>query len=121
MSIESSEVECPDCGSALQVVYVTELEQVVAGWTCPECGFVASKKDRFTDSVPLEESEELVMRIEKPLSSEDVRDPLGDVQSEFRARASAQMTPDELWLLIDPDEGSVVDVMAGDHVEDSNG
>lgn len=118
MTISSSDEDCPECSSTLQVVYVTELEQVVAGWTCPECGFVASKKDRFTDSVAVEEPEELVMRIEKPLSSDDVRDPLGDVQSEFRARASSGMAADELWLLIDPDDGSVVDVMAGDQVDD---
>jgi rubredoxin len=121
MAIESSDEECPDCGTCLQVIYVTELKQVVSGWACPECGFLASQREGFTDSVPKPEHREYVLRIEKPLSSDDVRDPLADVEDEFRARASAEMADDEVWLLLDPADDSVVDAQVGDDVVDSEG
>jgi predicted RNA-binding Zn-ribbon protein involved in translation (DUF1610 family) len=117
MTIEESDTACPDCGSNLQVIYVTELRQVVSGWACPDCGFLASEKHGFADSVPKPEHREYVIRREKPLTSDDVRDPLGDLEDEFRARASAQMDPDERWLLVDPADGSVVDSVVGDEVE----
>lgn len=113
MTIEMSELTCPDCGGQVQVVYVTELKQIVSGWACTDCGFVASKRDRFQTSVPLSEPRTLLLRIEKPLSTEDVRDPLGTVEDEFRARASAEMDDDEVWLLIDPEQNELVDLVAG--------
>ncbi len=120
MTIQQSDLPCPDCGHSLQVIYVTELEQVVSGWTCPECGYLASERDDFEARVPQPEEREYVLRIEKRLSSEDVRTPLATVEDEFRARASAEMADDEVWLLIDPDEDTVVDVEAGDDALDGN-
>ncbi|MFT4922537.1 MAG: DNA-directed RNA polymerase subunit RPC12/RpoP [Haloarculaceae archaeon] len=118
MTIETSDVACPDCESQLEVIYVTEREQVVSGWACPDCGFLASKTNRFEDSVPKPEREEYLLRIERSLTSEDVREPLGTVEDEFRALASAEMADDEVWELIDPEDGSVVDVRTGDDTED---
>jgi DNA-directed RNA polymerase subunit RPC12/RpoP len=120
MTIQQSDLPCPDCGHPLQVIYVTELEQVVSGWACPECGYLASEKDGFEARVPKPDDREYVLRIEKPLGSNDVRDPLGDVEDEFRARASAEMADDEVWLLIDSEEGTVVDVEAGDETLDAD-
>jgi rubredoxin len=120
MTIELSDRACPECGSRLQVIYVTELEQVVSGWACPDCGFLRSEKQGFEDSVPTPEHKEYVLRVEKPLTSDDVRDPLGDVEGEFRARASAAMGEDEVWLLIDPDRETLVDIRVGSDVEDGD-
>ena len=120
MTIETSDVACPDCESILQVIYVTELKQVVSGWACPDCGFIASEREGYYDSVPVSEPQEYLLRIEKPLSSEEVRDPLGAVEDEFRARAASEMADDEVWLLLDPADGSLVDVLAGDEVEDTD-
>jgi hypothetical protein len=120
MTIEVSERPCPDCDANLQVIYVTELKQIVSGWACPECGFLASEKHEFEDRVPKPEEEEYVLRTESPLTSADVRSSLGDVVDEFRARASAEMTDDEIWLLIDPEDDSLVDIRAGDDVDDSD-
>ena len=114
MTIETSDRPCPDCGTALQVIYISERQQVVSGWSCGECGYVESEKHRFRARVPKPERTEYVLRIEKSLTSDDVRDPLGDVESEFRARASAEMDDDEVWLLLDPETGDLVDVVAGD-------
>lgn len=121
MTIELSERECPDCESRLQVIYVTELKQVVSGWACPECGFLASKKHGFEGSVPKPTNREYVLRIERPLTSDDVRDPLADVPDEFRARASRDMADDEVWMLLDPSDGTLVDIRAGEEIENSSG
>ena len=121
MTIELSEKECPDCESQLQVIYVTELKQVVSGWACPDCGFLASKKHGFEGSVPKPKTREYVLRVERPLTSEDVRDPLADVFDEFRARASRDMADDEVWMLLDPADGSLVDIRAGEEIEKSAG
>lgn len=120
MTIEQTERPCSDCEEPLQVIYVTELKQVVSGWACPACGYLASETGGFEGSVPKPEKEEYILRIEKPLSSEDVRDPLADVGDEFRARASAEMGDDEVWLLIDPENGELVDVQVGDAVDESD-
>lgn len=121
MTIELSERECPQCESRLQVIYVTELEQVVAGWACPECGFVASEKHDFEETVPQPDQHEYILRIERPLTSDDVRDPLGDVHDEFHARASADLSEDEVWMLIDPEDGSLVERRAGANIDDGDG
>lgn len=55
-----------------------------------------------------------MLRVERPLTSDDVRDPLGNVEDEFRALASAEIADDEVWTLIDPEDDSVVDVHSGD-------
>jgi len=119
MTIEVSDEPCPDCGEHLQVIYVTELKQVVSGWACPECGFLASERDGFEDRIPKASAEEYVLRIEKRLTSDDVTDPCSGVVDEFNARASADMADDEVWLLIDPEDDSLVDVRAGDDVTES--
>ncbi len=119
MTIEQSDRPCPDCDHSLQVIYVTELQQVVSGWACPECGYLDSEKNGVEDSVDKPESREYLLRIEKPLSDDDVRDPLAAVEDEFRARVRAEIADDEVWLLIDPDEDRVVDVRLGDDVEES--
>lgn len=113
MPVEPSDVSCPDCGRRLQVIYATELRQIVSGYACAGCGFAASQKEGLA-SVPLAEPREYLLRIEKPLSADDVRDSVADVREEFRARASESMAPDELWLLIDREEDVVVDLLAGD-------
>lgn len=118
MTIEVSDTPCPECGSDLQVIYVTELRQVVSGWACTECGFLASESDRFRGSVPKPERREYVLRRETSLTSDDVRDPLGDVADEFRARADAEIEPEEVWLLIDPETETVVDAAVGEGVDD---
>ena len=120
MTIEQSDRPCPDCGHPLQVIYVTELQQVVSGWACPECGYLASEKDGIEGSVPKPEKREVLRRIEKPLSDDDVRDPLASVEDEFRARARAEMSDDEVWLLIDPEKETIVDARVGDDVEESD-
>lgn len=113
MTIEVSDRPCPDCGDPLHVIYISELQQVVSGWSCPECGYVESEKHRYKASVPLIEPEAYLIRRLKPLTTEDVRDPLGDVEGEFRARASAEMDPDEVWMLVDPEDEELVDVIYG--------
>lgn len=120
MTIEVSDKSCPDCGEFLQVIYVTELKQVVSGWACPDCGFLASEKHGFEDRIPKSSPAEYVLRIEKPLTSDDVSEPFGDVVDEFNARASADMADDEVWMLIDPEDDSLVDVRAGDDVRDDD-
>lgn len=122
MPVERSEVPCPECGQKLQVIYATELKQVVSGYACPDCGFATSQKDGLA-SVPPGKSSEYLLRIEKPLSTDDTRDPEATVREEFRARARDSMATDELWLLIDRTEGVVVDLLAGEthhDVEDEN-
>lgn len=116
MTIEQTDIACPDCGTNLQVIYVTELKQSVSGWACPNCGYIASKREGFEDSVDVSDTEYL-MRVEKPLTSSDVRDSATTVEDEFRARA-ANIDDDELWLLIDPDTDEIVDAVVGDAVSD---
>jgi hypothetical protein len=118
MTIDVSERPCPECDANLQVIYVTELKQVVSGWACPDCGFLASEKHGFEDRVPKPEEEHYVLRKESTLSSADVRSSLADVVDEFRTRASAEMADDEVWMLVDPEDGSLVDVCAGDDAND---
>lgn len=113
MTIRVSDRPCPECGEDLRVIYVSRLEQVVSGWSCPNCGFVESEKQDFRANVPLIEDEEFLIRRLKPFSTADVRDPLGDVESEFQARASDEMDPDEVWMLVDPDGEGLVDVVYG--------
>jgi len=113
MTIEVSDRPCPECGADLRVIYVSQLQQVVSGWSCPTCGFVESEKQQFRATVPLIEDEDYLIRRLKPLSTADVRDPLGDVEGEFRARASAEMDADEVWMLVDPDSEELVDVIYG--------
>lgn len=83
-------------------------------------GCLASEKQRIEDSVAKPDREEYILRIEKPLSSDDVRDPLADVRDEFRARASSEMADNEVWLLIDPERDSVVDAKVGDDADRSD-
>lgn len=116
MTVERSDRPCPDCGRDLQVIYVTELEQVVAGWACSDCGFTESGAGE-TDSVPLSEPEEYVLRIERPLTTADA-DPRRNIREEFRARANSEIAPGEVWQLIDPEDGLVVDVVAGEDLDD---
>lgn len=117
MTIELSDEDCPDCGHHLQVIYATELKQVVSGWACPDCGFLKSETEQCTDSIEKPQHEEYVLRIEKSLSSDDVTDPFGDVVDEFHSRASDQMDSDEVWFLIDPETEELVDIRAGEDVE----
>lgn len=112
MTIEPSGKACPDCGSELQIIYATELEQVVSGWACGECGFIASNKEQFQGSVELSETEEYVLRIEKPLTSDDVADPRASVLDEFRSRARENAEGEEVWLLVDPEDDTIVDLFA---------
>jgi rubredoxin len=112
MTIEQTDVDCPDCGTNLQVIYVTELKQSISGWACPNCGYVASNRDGSEESVDVTEKEYLI-RVEKPLKASDTRRPSMSVTEEFRARAEGSSS-DELWLLIDPDSDAVV----GDDVPD---
>jgi rubredoxin len=116
MTIEQTDIACPDCGTDLQVIYVTELKQSVSGWACPNCGYIASKREGYEDSVEVSEQEYL-MRVEKPLRSSDIRAEATTVEDEFRARA-ANMGDDELWLLIDPETDEIVDAVVGDAVSD---
>ncbi len=118
MTIEESDIDCPDCGTGLQVIYVTELKQAVSGWACPNCGYIASKRDQFEDRVDVSEKE-LIMRVEKPISRRDVRKSLSGIQAEFRERAK-HMDDDELWLLIDPETEEVVDAVIGEEVSDED-
>lgn len=118
MTVEESDRLCPDCGHTLQVIYVTELQQVDSGWACPECGYLDSEKTGVEGSIEKAESRECLLRIEKS-PSDDVRDPLASVEDEFRARARAEMADDEVWLLIDPEDDSVVDARLGDDVKES--
>lgn len=116
MTIEESDADCPECGAKLHVIYVTELKQTVSGWACPNCGYVASERDGYEDSVDVSEKEYL-LRVEKPIKRSDVRRSLGSIEEEFRER-SRNMDEDELWLLIDPESGEVVDAVVGDDVRD---
>ena len=118
MAIELSDVGCPECGHRLQVVYATPRKQVVTGWACPDCGFAAAVKDGFQGKVS--EAEEFVLRIEKSLTTADVHAPRTDVRGEFRARAAESMAEDEVWMLIDPDDGSLVDIIAGEQGENED-
>jgi len=113
VTIEVSDRPCPECGDDLRVIYVSRLQQVVSGWSCANCGFVESEKQQFRATVPLTEDEDYLIRRLKPLSTADVRDPLGDVEGEFRARATAEMDADEVWMLVDPDSEELVDVVYG--------
>jgi len=113
VTIEVSDRPCPECGEALRVIYVSRLQQVVSGWSCANCGFVESEKQQFRATVPLSEDEDYLVRRLKPLSTADVRDSLGDVEGEFRARATAEMDADEVWMLVDPDSEELVDVVYG--------
>ena len=113
MTIEVSDRPCPECEEPLNVIYISELQQVVSGWSCPACGYVESEKHRFRATVSLLEEEAYLIRKLKPITTEDVRDPLGDVESEFSARATAEMDPDEVWMLVDPDDEELVDVVYG--------
>jgi hypothetical protein len=115
MPIESSDRPCPECGSGLQVVYVTERRQVVSGAACPECGYLVS--DGEGDSVDLGGGE-YVLRKERPLTDADVRPALSTVPDEFRARARDGIDPGEVWLLLDAEDGSLVDIAAGETDED---
>lgn len=117
MTIEETDTDCPDCGANLHVIYVTELKQAVSGWACPNCGYLASKREGYEDSVELTNEKEYLLRVEKPLSSGDIRQSASSVEEEFRERAR-HMEEDELWLLIDPADGEVVDAVVGDNVED---
>lgn len=117
MTIEETDIECPDCGTGLQVIYVTELKQSVSGWACPNCGYVASKREGFEDSVDVTDEKEYLLRVEKPLASSDIRDSVTTIEEEFRERAK-HMEDDELWLLIDPEENEVVDAAVGDEVSE---
>ena len=117
MTIEESETGCPDCGTNLHVIYVTELKQAVSGWACPNCGYLASKRDGYEDSVDVTNEKEYLLRVEKPLSSGDIRRSATTVEEEFRARAR-NMDEDELWLLIDPEDGDIVDAVVGDEVSE---
>lgn len=116
MTIEESDIDCPECGVGLQVIYATELKQSVSGWACPNCGYIASKRDGYEDSVEVAEKEYL-LRVEKPIRRSDIRNSADSIEAEFRERAK-QMAEDELWLLIDPDEDEVVDAVVGDEVSD---
>lgn len=112
MSIELSDVGCPACGHRLQVIYDCPRKQVLVGWACPDCGFVSSEKERFQDRVPLSEDEEYVLRIEQSLTDADVRDGIDHVRDEFRTRAAEEMGDGEVWMLIDPEDGTLVDILA---------
>jgi len=121
MTIQVSDRPCPECGEDLHVIYISELEQVVSGWSCPACGYVESEKHRFRATIPPIETEAYLIRKLKPLTTEDVRDPLGDVEGEFRARASADMDADEVWMLVDPADEELLDVVYGaEHREDDD-
>lgn len=115
MTIEETDIACPDCGTDLHVIYVTELKQSVSGWACPNCGYVASKRDGFEDSADVSEKE-YVLRIEKPLTSSDIRTAASTVEEEFQARAAGH-ADDELWLLIDSDTDEIVDAIVGEDVD----
>lgn len=112
MTIELSDRGCPECGHRLQVIYVSERKQVVSGWACSDCGFVASEKQGFQETVDLPQDKEYVVRIEKPLTAADIHDGTSDITDEFRARAEENLSDDEVWMLIDPDDDSLVDIVA---------
>jgi rubredoxin len=114
MTIELSDVDCPECGHRLQVIYVSKRKQVVSGWACSECGFVASEKQGFQDSIDLSRDKEYVVRIEKPLTTADIGDCADNIEDEFRARADEKIGNDEVWMLIDPDDDSLVDIVANE-------
>jgi Zn ribbon nucleic-acid-binding protein len=116
MTVRPSGTDCPDCGSELQIIYATELEQVVSGWACGECGFIASETEQ--SRVDISQNEEYVLRIEKPLTSDDVSDPRDSIAEEFRRRARENASGEEVWSLVDTDDGSLVDLYApGDEEE----
>jgi len=119
MSIELSDVACPDCGHRLQIIYVSERKQVVSGWACSDCGFVASEKQGFQDTVDISRDKEYIVRIEKPLTTASIRQEFADIEAEFRARASESISSEEVWMLIDPEDDSLVDIVAGEKDGDS--
>jgi rubredoxin len=114
MTIERSDVACPECGHRLQVIYISERKQVVSGWACSDCGFVASEKQGFQDTVELSRDKEYVVRVEKPLTTDDIRREFSDVNEEFRARAAETIADEEVWMLIDPDDDSLVDIVTAE-------
>lgn len=114
MTIELSDVACPECGHRLQVIYVSERKQVVSGRACSDCGFVASEKQGFQDSVDISRDKEYIVRVEKSLSTADIRREFSEITEEFRARATEEVSDDEVWMLIDPDDDSLVDIVADD-------
>ncbi|MFB6298357.1 MAG: hypothetical protein ABEH56_07540 [Salinirussus sp.] len=113
MPIETSDRPCPECDTPLQVAYVSEREQVVGGWACPDCGFLASG-DGETGSVEFSDGGEpaYVLRVERPLSAADVAEGRDTVREEFRARAS-RAGDGEVWQLLDAADGTLIDVVAG--------
>jgi len=118
VTIEVSDRPCVECEEPLDVISISELQQVVSGWSCPVCGYVEAEKHRFRATVPLLEEEASLIRKLKAITTEDVRDPLGNVEGEFSARATAEMDADEVWMLVDPDDEELVDVVCGaDHRE----
>jgi len=118
VTIEVSDRPCPECEEPLDVISISELQQIVSGWSCPACGYVESEKHRFRATVPLLEKEASLIRKLKPITTEDVRDRLGNVEGEFSARATAEMDADEVWMLVDPDDEELVEVVCGaDHRE----
>lgn len=115
MSIELSDRGCPECGHRLQTVYASELKQVVSRWVCTSCSFSASGDDEF-DRVPVTDSEEYILRIERSLTPDDVRDGRGSIGEEFRALAQ-QASDGEVWMLVDPDDDTLVDIVASENDE----
>lgn len=110
MTIEVSEAPCPDCEAPLQVIYATELAQVLTGVACTACGFCATEEGRH--SVALADAEEYVLHRARPFTDADVRESLSDPRAEFGARADEHREAEEVWLLVDPADGSLVDVRA---------
>lgn len=119
MTIERSDVACPECESRLQVIYVSERKQVVSGWACSDCGFVASEKQGFEDTVDISRDKEYILRVEKPLTTGEIRREFVDIEEEFRARAAENMSGEEVWMLIDPDDDSLVDIVADEEGTDN--
>lgn len=117
MTIELSDVTCPECGHRLQVIYVSERKQVVSGWACSDCGFAASEKGGIEDSIAFPEEKEYLIRVEKPLTTGEIRDPSAGIEEEFRARAGAEIDSGEVWMLIDPEDDSLVDIVTDDTLE----
>lgn len=113
MTIDVSDRPCPACSTELHVIYISERKQVVSRWSCADCRYVESEKHRFRTTVPPVEEEAYLIRKLKPITTGDVRDPLGDVEGKFCARASADMDPDEVWMLVDPEDGELIDVIDG--------
>jgi len=53
-----------------------------------------------------------ILRIEKPLTSDDVPNPRGSIADEFGRRARENATEKEVWSVVDPEDGSLVDLYA---------